>query len=327
MNTFLSNQNIKTLWDVIVDEDIIKNKPREFIQNVSQMFINKMEQFYHAEKGMTKSLLELNQKYIMIVLNYAYQMEQNMKQVVSLPPPQKLTQEEFQNDKRSKFEHDLERKQKEFESSVEVKTPPKPKFTDNFEDTPIGNMDEILKQMTEQRKYDIYTSSQKDVQNASWLTPQETSVKNEKMSRQQNNASQSQNNVKFIKIKEEIDNKIIQSNVINLENDSPRKTVSWGENKTYHSNIENTDENLFKKLKKIVPSREQDTNIELVINEDPQQQGDQEPKNFLQIINDDKYEKLQYQINGLNEKVENMNANINMILELLKNNNISTSSN
>lgn len=324
MNTFLSNQNIKTLWDVIIDEDIIKNKSKDFIQNVSQMFINNMENFYYNEKNICKNLLEMNQKYIMIVLNYAYQMEQKLKMKNSLPQAQNITHEEIQNDRRSKFEQDLERRQKEFESSIQLKVPPKPIFTDNFEDTPINNMDQILKEITEQRNYDIYVNSQIGNQNTSMLQPMETSIRNQKFTQNTNEnqtqgqlQNKNQNNIKYIKINEELDNTIIEPNIINLENDSPKKTVSWGDNQVHNVNLEmyenmsdNTEDNynynnnyqdndkmnLFKKLKKITTPTIEEPKIESINNID----------------------NLQNQINGLHQKIETIQNDISNILTLLQ---------
>lgn len=330
MNTFLSNQNIKTLWDVIIDEDIIKNKPRDFIQIISQMFINNMENFYHNEKTLCKNLLEMNQKYIMVVLNYAFQIEQKMKNSSQPPPPQKLTHEEIQNQRRSKFDEELERKQKEFESSIQVKVPEKPNFSDNFEDTPINNMDQILKEISEKRNYDVYINPQNSSQNPSWLSPMETSIRKEKFTQNTNDPqtksqlqSKNQNNIKYIKINEELDNTIIEPNIIDLGNDSPKKTVSWGDNQVHNVNLEiyeniddnnvdnynfnnnyqNNDEdndkmNLFKKLKKITPTIE-------------------EPK--IETINNvNNIDNLQNQINGLHQKIETIQNDISNILTLLQ---------
>ena len=64
------------------------------------------------------------------------------------------THEDIQNDKRSQFDKELNIKKNEFTSAVTLKIPPVPKFSD-IKDEPIVEMDEALRKMAEQRKYDI----------------------------------------------------------------------------------------------------------------------------------------------------------------------------
>ena len=94
--------------------------------------------------------------------------------------------------------------------------------------------------MTAQRNYDVEQISKgQSSQATSWLKPQETSLKSEKIQQIQPNIPKQQ--------------------------DSPKKNVTWGENETWIENetesgtgikmeineLENNDDNIFKLFKKI----------------------------------------------------------------------------
>jgi len=313
---FLSDENIKMIWDLITEEELFKNKPNDVKHNISQTFINNIEGFYHVEKTNAKSLVEMNKKYMIAILNFIKQMKLR-QEPEKIMDPQKLTRETFQNERVSKFEKDFEKRQAEFENSMTLPKPNVPEFSDKKKDEPLKNMEEILKQMTAQRNYDIYNitqSQQNPNANPNFLKPLETSIKNEKLMqkefvettmskklepvktrqpfeplRSRDIASNRENGIKYIKINdEELDKNIINEHVIELpmENDSPKKQLTWGENQVYYQ--ENEDVDLFKRFKKQTPNTTQET------------------PNF------------QRQIDDLNAKVDNINVNINMILDLLQ---------
>lgn len=305
---FLSDDNIKMLWDLITEQQVFKNKPNDVKHNISQMFINNIEGFYHAEKTNAKTLVELNKKYMMAILNFIKQIQQpNTLQPKSqikqnperLLAPQALTNEMYQQERRSQFEKDYEKRQNEFESSMSLPKPQVPEFSDKMTDIPLTNMEDILKQMTAQRNYDIYniTNSQQN-ENPDFLKPLETSIKNEKLMQKEfaeNTVSKNlkpvntRPEIRYIKIdNQELDKNIIQNEVIELPTDSPKKQLTWGEDQVYYQTdsvdaLEDID--LFKRLKKQSPL---------------------DPPNF------------QKQIDELNVKVEHINDNINMILDLLR---------
>lgn len=310
---FLSDDNIKILWDLIAEEELFKNKPNDMKHNISQMFINNIEGFYHAEKTNAKSLVDINKKYMVAILNFIRQMKPKPKIIEQLSAPQALTHEMFQQEKRTQFERDFEKRQNEFESSMSLPKPQVPEFSDKTKDAPLKNMEDILKQMTAQRNYDIYniTNSQQNP-NPDFLKPLETSIKNEKLMQKEfaeatlsknlkpvntrHDLSRQENEIKYIKIdKEDLDKNIINSHVIELPTDSPKKQLTWGEDKIYYqtneynnnngnNNKELEDIDLFKRLKK-------------------------------QPITEPNFQK---QIDELNVKVDNINVNINMILDLLR---------
>jgi hypothetical protein len=219
MNTasFLNKENIDTIWDVISDEDIFRFLPRSSQNDVFKIFSKNIEMFYETEKTKTNNLIDINKKYILLILNYTkktYPYEPAKIKILNEAPVKTLiTYEEIQNDRKSQFDKDLDQRQQEFEDIMTVKPPAVPDFNDKYEDEPIMEMDKILKEMTAKRNYDveqINRNTNTDAnQSKNWLKSQETSLKSEKL------------------IKEE-----------------PKKNVTWKEN--------DDEQNIFNKLKRIV---------------------------------------------------------------------------
>ena len=262
-NTFLNKDNIKMLWDVISDEDIFKYLKVDSQDRISQMFANNLKGFYETEKVKTNNVVDINKKYILLILNY---IKKNFTPVVpnkikisyEEPPIKELvTYEEIQNDRKSQFDRDLNRAQEEFTNSVTLKVPDVPNFSDNYKEAPITEMDKILKEMTAKRNYEVeqigkrQQSSESDTSN--WLKSQETSLKSEKLTPPQ----PEQNDYKKTKY-------------INSEGDlTTKKSVSWNKNLEQNNNIalhiedNEPDENIFSKFKKVSTASPNINNKEL----------------------------------------------------------------
>ena len=188
MNNFLNRDNVSTIWDVISDEVNIKKFTPDFQEKIASVFSSNIKGFYETEKGKTDSLVVLNKKYIMLLINYIktnYQ-ENKPKQIKILsdsPIKELITYEEIHDDKKTKFERDLKSREEEFSSSMSLKVPEVPTFADDSKDNiPIKEMDKLLKEMTKSRNYDIeQITSQHQTNATDWLSSQKTSLKNEKI--------------------------------------------------------------------------------------------------------------------------------------------------
>ena len=298
INNFLHKENLNTLWDVISDEDIFKFLSRDIQSKVAELFSNNFKGFFEIEKTKTSSLVDINKKYIMLILNhikktYTQQMPNKIKILDETPSKEIITAEELHNERKSQFDKDLFKRQEEFENIMVVKSPPLPNFLDKYEDKPIGEMDKIIKDMTAKRNYDVEQITKNSVVDDNWLKPQETSIKSEKMTKepQQIKESQQINESRFKYL-----------NMDNQQQSPTKKIVTWGNNtETSDSEIE---ENLFKKLKRIKqPEIEFENNISLSFEEINNN-----------VNNDDKIRELQSEVKTLNSKLD-------MIIELLKKNN------
>ena len=201
--------------------------------------------------------------------------------------------------KKTQFEKDLAKRQEEFTNSISVKVPEVPDFSDRYQETPISEMDKIIKEMTAKRNYDveqINRSYQSDINNTNnWLKPQETSIKAEKITQQ--NGEEMSRNQNYSK-----------SNYINTMNESPsKKNVSWGDNKEINPiSLDDTEleTNLFQKLKKVNKNEEYGNNITLSMQENIP----------IRNTNEDRILVVESEIKMLNNKLD-------MIINLLKNKN------
>jgi hypothetical protein len=286
INNFLNKENLNTLWDVISDEDIFKYLSREIQSKISQLFSNNVKGFYEIEKTKTNNLVDINKKFILLILNhitktYTQQMPNKIKILDETPVKEFITSEELHNERKSQFDKDLIKRQEEFEDIMVTKTPPVPNFLDKYEDKPIGEMDKIIKEMTTKRNYDVEQITKNSVVDDNWLKPLETSIKSEKMTIGSQLINESK--FKYLKMDEQLQ--------------SPtKKSVTWGNN-TDTSDSE-FEENIFKKLKKTQPEIMTD-NVNLEFEE------------INNKSNDDKILLLQLEVKTLNSKLD-------MIIELLK---------
>ena len=331
---FLHNDNIKILWDVIIDEDIIKKHPKEFQENIFHLFINNIKGFYEVENKNRTSLVDMNKNYILLILNHANKSIQKMgmteyKKIKILDEEPKngnelITYEEIQNDKRSQFDKDLNKRQEEFSSAMTLPVPPVPKFTDSLDDGPISEMEKAIKEITAQRNYDVeqinknnnnsITTSNVD----NWLKPQETSVKTDKIMQQlhtNNITNNNTNRIKHIKIENtDIEtNYQNQNQIINLdkrEQYSPKKNVTWGKNEVWNKNESNEIKLVIEEIEEIEKKEDTSDNIFKLFKKVPLPILEKKENNR---INEDK-------ITILQQDVKNLNNKLDIILELLKNN-------
>ena len=303
INSFLLEENIQTLWDVISDEEIFKFLSRDVQTDIANLFSKNIKGFYKLEGSKTGNLIDLNKKYILLILNHIKKTNpfkpNKIKIYDELPVKENnITAEEIQNERKSQFERDLQKRQQEFENSITVKAPPLPEFADKFEDTPISEMDKILKEMTAKRNYDveqINRSYNQDInQSSNWLKSQETSLKNEKLTPQKiiQEQDNTYNRFKFLNNMEEYNSEILDSNKII----SPKKNVTWSDDK--EEVVDEDEQNIFSKLKKVNKKEELQNNITLTIQETSSEE----------------------RITNLESQIKTINTKIDMIIDLIKQN-------
>ena len=296
VNVFNREDNIKMLWDVISDEDIFTFLTPDIQSKIYNLFLNNIQGFFEVERKKSNLLVDLNKKYILLILNHikkTYPHQPSKIKIYNEQPQLKevITFEEIQNDRKSQFEKDFNRRQEEFEDSMTLKAPPVPEFSDKESDKPIKEMDKILKEMQAQRNYEVdqinrtyNTSNQVD----NWLKPQETSLKTEKFQNNVDNLEESQNHSRF-KFLNEIESSLSPNNA--------KKNVTFSNTSEIKTFQEPDEEelNIFSKLKKV----DKKDNIKLEINEPTINQNN---------LNEDRISKLERNVLNLNEKVDKILA-------------------
>jgi len=277
---FLTEQNATLLLEIIMDEGFMQVQPPEVIDATKFVFYNNIRGFYENEKSNANDLIELNKQYIMLILRHV------QSDLIKKPPPvktkQRVTFEEIQNDRRSQFERDLNARQSDFTSAMMPPVPPVPKFSDDAQDESMVEMELAIKQMTEQRKYDVDQIAN-SFTGKNLVPPQETSINNEKFRRpiikqsnqpppqQPQTQPQNQKNqgIRYIKI-ENAEAQLDESAIVDL--------TKRGDDASFERNI-------FSKLKKVDEAT-------LLSN-------------------------LQTEVKELGAKVETINRDISKILDLL----------
>jgi hypothetical protein len=266
---FITSENVELLWEIIMEEDIVKVIPKNRVNEFRQFYIGQVKQYYELVSVSNLPLVRMNQEFI----------SGFMKKLQPIPPQQQQSQpktkelytaEEIQTDKRSQFESELTRKQNEFKNAMTVPVPEIPKFGDQL-DKPIGSaMDNLIAKTLAERNYDMQMIQKQNANGVAgvevFLKSQETSVKSAKpgYNPTSNVTPQVQNQIKYIKIGDDVDDNTLKTtNVIDLSSPKlerpDKKNVSWGNNEYQEYTQQNTVEtqnHLFSKLKYIAPSSE-----------------------------------------------------------------------
>jgi hypothetical protein len=298
---FITSENVELLWEIIMEEDIVKVIPKNRINEFRQFYIGQVKQYYEYVIGRNTNipLVKINQEFITGFIKkiqpVAPQQQQKQTSTKEL-----YTAEEIQTDKRSQFDSELTRKQNEFKNAMTVPVPEIPKFGDQL-DKPIGNaMDELIAKTLAERNYDVQMIQKQNANGVAnvehFLKSQETSVKASKPGYSNPNVNTTPqstplNQVKYIKIGDEIDDNTLKStNVIDLSSPKlerlDKKNVSWGNNECQEYTQQNervieSPKNLFSKLKYVAPNNEVE-GLKSEINE---------LKTQISILND-KFDKL-----------------------------------
>lgn len=217
---FLKQANVQMIWEIIAEHPAIKGQPPKVSSEVYNVMIQNIQGFYERETTRMSSLVELNKKFISILIqyiseHYAQKSHSNVKI------------EDIQYERQSKFEQELKQKQSDFSNAMSLPTPPTPRFKDETPELPMTEMAAALKKATEQRNYDM------DVIN------------------------KTRGAVPTIKINENVDRKVPTQDIIDLS--SPSKHITWAPDENIVMLIDEPDDDsidiggLFKKLKRVDP--------------------------------------------------------------------------
>jgi hypothetical protein len=279
INYFLEQENLQMLWEVLIDEPLIKQycNTEVKMKELMRIFESNIKDFFMVEKNNCNNLIELNKKYVLLIINYVVKttnttntnsniqtsssVTSSQYKKITIHPEehvkQSITFEDIQNDRMSLFEKELNKKQEEFTNSMALPVPPVPNFSDAL-DQPISEIELEIKRIQEQRNYDIeIINNTNKNSNASvdenWLKPQETSIKNEKLVKLAN---------------------------INNVNNNVNKHITWEDEE-----IQNEANNIFGKLKKITNTNANTTNTTNAISDNFQLQID-EIKKEISTLNE-----------------------------------------
>jgi hypothetical protein len=191
LSQFTNKQNLKLLWEVLLDELHINISNKSLISNIRTVFESNINPF--ASRANPKvPIMELNKQFlsqVVLAVNRLFpnmKQEQNIKRITisdeEVSEPYKI--EDIHASRQSEFEKEVERKRMEMENYMTPQKPRELDFSDRASDGKIKAMDSLVADKMNQRNLEIeqfqnnnYNSS---IDPEKWLTPTETSVKNEK---------------------------------------------------------------------------------------------------------------------------------------------------
>jgi len=182
-NYFLSDANIRMLWEIILDDDVVTNKNREEVTTINTIFLKVAQQFYDKEKGTFKDLIQMNKKFISIIVHI---LNQNFPKPKPLIIHEKettpITAEEIQKTRANEFDQEFNKKQEEFTRAMALPVPDVPIFSDNSKDEPISELDAVVKRAIAERNLEIQQITKNFINEGAenWIKSSETSLRTEK---------------------------------------------------------------------------------------------------------------------------------------------------
>jgi len=248
---FTNKENLNLLWNVLLDEFNINNSNKKIINNIKIVFESNINPFI-LKANPRSNIMELNKLFLSQVVLAVNKLitSSNTNNVFKritildediLNEPYKI--EDIQASRQNDFDKSLEQKRMDMENYM---TPQKPKelnFSDNKSDSKITSMDSLIAEKMAERNLEIEqlhnSNFNTTINTDNWLTPQETSLKNDKPINNENNEN---SRLKYISF-DSNNNITLSINETQLKPQNTTKKVSW--------NIEKEPTiNIFNKLKK-----------------------------------------------------------------------------
>jgi len=198
MNTnvskFLNKQNLKLLWEVLLDELKIDPTNKPVLTNIRTVFESNINPFTkNTSVNSNVQLVNLNKQFlsqVVIAVNRLFPnlgREQDFKRIQisseEVMSPYKI--EDIREARQDDFESQLKIKRNEFENSINLQKPKEMDFTEKIDDGKIKEMDTLIAETIARRNFDIEQINKvtnlnvEDPEN--WLNPQKiTKNTNEK---------------------------------------------------------------------------------------------------------------------------------------------------
>lgn len=264
LSQFTNKENLKILWEVLLDELNINKTNTRLIGNIKSVFESNINPFLLRANAKV-DIMELNKQFlsqVVLAVNRLFptlNQDKNIKRITILDEevldshilePYKI--EDIHASRQSKFEEEVERKRMEMENYMTPQKPRELDFADRNLDGKIKAMDSLVADKMTQRNLEIeqfqnnnnYNSP--SIDSEKWLASKETSVKNEKTMGEPKVAMFEQKSIINNNQNSRLKHISIDSNNIKLsidETEPKNKKVSWDDQ-------EESTNNIFNKLKK-----------------------------------------------------------------------------
>jgi len=256
---FNNKQNLNLLWDVLLDEFHINNSNTNLLNNIKIVFESNINPFI-SRANPKSGIMELNKNFlsqVVLAVNRLFphlKQEQNIKRITisneEVTEPYKI--EDIHSTRQNEFEKNVEQKRIDMENYLIPQKPKELDFSDKNLDGKITSMDSLIAEKMAQRNLEIEQLQNVNLNNndmKNWLTPKETSLKNEKINFDENSIIKNNENARLKYMSIDSNNNITLSiNESDKKSQHFAKKVSWNDDSLEQK--EPPTINIFNKLKK-----------------------------------------------------------------------------
>ena len=246
MTKFLNKQNLKLLWDVLLDELHIDPNNKQIVTNIRTVFESNIQPFtknttINTSLNGNMQLVNLNKQFlsqVLIAVNRLFpnlKQEQDFKRIqISSEEVSPYKIEDIREARQDNFEKQVSIKRADFENYINLNKPKELDFSEKIDDGKITEMDSLIAETVARRKFDIEqiqnTIVTEDPEN--WLQPEKitnasTSASNTITKNLEKTSSSDLSIYQKLKLKKPETNTVISSNA------NQKKNVTWDdENKS-----------------------------------------------------------------------------------------------
>jgi hypothetical protein len=278
---FTNKQNLNLLWNVLLDEFNINKSNQSLINNIKFVFESNINPFI-SRANPKSNIMELNKNFlaqVVLAVNKLFpnftsfnEVRQNQEQHIKritisdedvLNEPYKI--EDIQASRQTEFDKNVEQKRIDMENYMIPQKPKELDFTDKNYDVKITSMDSLIAEKMAQRNLEIeqlqHNNFNTTISTENWLTPKETSLKNDKTVFEQKSIIKNNENGRLKHISIDSNNNITLSiNETEEKTQNISKKVSWDDS----AEQKEPSINIFNKLKKQnIIETNQDDNINM----------------------------------------------------------------
>jgi hypothetical protein len=159
MNEFIKSENVYLIWELLSEQNIIKNQPNKVKEQISYYVVNEICKFYNKKLKRTElTLVQMNKEYIKNIIYYVNTNYPNQINEIKIHK-EPVTFKDIQEQRELEFNTKFNEIHNDFTNMVTLNKPKMPQFEDSMGDNPVSvnDIEERMKEMTMKRNYDLQT--------------------------------------------------------------------------------------------------------------------------------------------------------------------------
>ena len=245
LTKFLNKQNLKLLWEVLLDELHIDSNNKSIITNIRTVFESNIQPFtkntsintnIHANMQLTN----LNKQFLSQVLFAVNRLFPNLKQEQDFKRIQISSEEissykispykieDIREVRQDTFEKQVSIKQADFDNYINLNKPKELDFSEKMEDDKITEMDTLIAETVARRKFDI-----EQIQNTIVTEDPENWLQSQKITNTNTNTKEAPSAdlsiYRKLKLKQTNENTVISTTA------NQKKNVTWDDENNFNN--------------------------------------------------------------------------------------------